>query len=265
MLHGHYIVITRPIEQAESLADELHARGAIPVLYPGLTFAPLSDSAALDDALREAANGVYDMLILTSGQAARVVSERVASLSLSLAGKNIWVVGAHTAAACHFEANIHIPAMAQDAKTLLAALPDLHGNRIFLPQSPLAAPTLSEGLMAQGAEVKIVHAYSVIAGAGGDNVPDLIRRGLISAFTFFSGSAVEGMLVRLEVAELSIDDVKNIPSVCFGKITAVKGRALGLDVWEGDTTYTTFYRLLETACAEDKRLHKGDLTPGPSP
>lgn len=254
MLHGHRIVITRPIEQAQTLADALKARGAVPVFYPGFTFGPPDDLAALDRALIEAAQGHYDAIILTSGQTARIIGERLIALNLSLAEQTIWAVGPHTAAACQFEANIHIPPQAQDAKMLLTALPDLHGKRILLPQSPLAAPTLYEGLMAQGAEVKIVHPYRVITGEGGDDLPDLMRRGLISAFTFFSGSAIEGVIVRLEVAGLSIDHVRATPSVCFGAITAAKGRASGLNVWEGDTTYDTFYRLLEQACAGDKRI-----------
>jgi uroporphyrinogen-III synthase len=254
MLHGHHIVITRPIEQAEALADELRARGANPVFYPGFTFGPTDDPEALDHALIEASQGQYDMLILTSGQAARIVSECVVQLGLSLAERDVWVVGPQTAAACQFEAKVHVPAEANDAKTLLKSLPDVQGKRVLLPQSPLADPSLSEGLAALGAKVTIVHPYSVIAATGGDDVPDFIGRGLISAFTFFSGSAIEGVMSRLEEAGLSLDQVRTIPAVCFGTSTAAKARALGLTVYEGDTTYETFYRLLEQACVPDKKI-----------
>lgn len=248
MRHKCHIVITRPIEQAQRLADELRARGAIPVLYPGLMFGPMDDPVAFEQALREADDGAYDIMILTSPQAARVVSERMAQMGVSLAERDVWVVGERTAAACQFEAKMHVPTQARDANTLLDALPDLKGQRVLLPQSPLARSTLSDELIAQGAHVTVVHPYSVIAGDGGDDVPALIRAGEIAAFTFFSGSAVEGVMARLEAAGLTRDAVSGIPAVCFGGSTAAVAREMGLAALEGDTTYETFYRLVAEAC-----------------
>lgn len=252
MPHLTRVVITRPQDQALSLANDLRDRGLTPLFYPGLAFAPCSDVMFLDADLAKMAAGRYDMMILTSGQAARIVSDRLAALEIALSGQMVWTVGRHTAASCHFDADLYTPDEAHDALSLLVALPDMHGKRILLPQSPLASPTLREGLMARGAHVTVVHPYEVVPGVGGDDVPDYIRRGLIRAFTFFSGSAVEGVIARLETEHIAITDIEQIPAICFGRQTAAAARAMGLSVWEGNATYDTFYTLLERATKEKR-------------
>lgn len=245
-----HIVITRPTEQAHTLADDLRTRGFTPLLYPGLSFRPCTQTARLDTELKRLAAGDYDLMILTSGQAAQSVSERTAALALSLKGRVVWTVGHRTAAACHFEADIRTPPDARDALTLLAALPDLRNQRVLLPQSPLAAPTLTEGLAARGATVTVIHPYEVVAGEGGDDVPHLMQQGQIDALTFFSSSAVEGVVARLEASGISLSEIQALPAICFGQQTAATARAYGLTTWEGDATYTTFYHLLEQVCRQ---------------
>lgn len=250
MSRAHRIVITRPQDQSEALARELQDRDMTPIFYPGLAYATCPDVMMLDAALARMAAGHYGMMILTSRQAARIVSERLTSLEIASLERPIWTVGAQTAAACTFEADIHTPENAHDALTLLKSLPNVRGIRILLPQSPLAAPTLCDALVARGADVTVIHPYEVVAGEGGDDVPDLLRQHNIHAFTFFSGSAVEGVMARLEAADINATDLKSIPAVCFGRQTAAVARAMSLRVLEGNATYDTFYALLEQACRE---------------
>jgi uroporphyrinogen-III synthase len=252
MLQAPRIVITRPQEQSAVLAKELQDRGMTPVFYPGLAFATCPDVMMLDAALAKIAAGDYDMMILTSRQAARIVSERLTSLEIVRIEQPVWTVGAQTAAACTFETDLHTPEHAHDALTLLDALPNVRGKRILLPQSPLAAPTLCDALVARGAQVAVIHPYEVIAGEGGDDVPGMLREQAIRAFTFFSGSAVEGAMARLEAADIKANDLKSVPAVCFGRQTAASARDMNLTVLEGNATYDMFYTLLEQAC-KDKR------------
>jgi uroporphyrinogen-III synthase len=219
------------------------------VIYPGLAFAPPADFDSVDAALKAVSAGQYDAVILTSAYAAAVISERLKTLKLSWAERIIWTIGSYTASNCRFEAAIQTPPpQVRDALTLLQVLPDMQGKRILLPQSPLAAPILAQGLIERGAHVTIVHPYMVIPSEEGKEVPDLFHQNVIRAMTFFSGSAVDGVVTRLEASGVSIATIRSIPAVCFGGSTAWTARHHALSIFEGDSTYEKFYALLEWAC-----------------
>ena len=52
-LAGKRVVVTRALEQSQSLVDALRDAGAEPVLLPLLAFAPPDDLSELDDCLRK--------------------------------------------------------------------------------------------------------------------------------------------------------------------------------------------------------------------
>ena len=81
-LSGKRIIITRSAAQSETIARELTARGAVPVVLPLVSFAEPEDFAPLDAAILEIQR--FDWMILTSAQAVRSVAKRCEDLKRSL-------------------------------------------------------------------------------------------------------------------------------------------------------------------------------------
>src|SRR6266702_709642 len=91
------ILITRTRHQASTLATELAALGAAPILIPTIELAPPESLAALDAAL--AAIRTYDWLIFTSANAVEAFHRRAQFHHLTAVPKKIAVIGPATARA----------------------------------------------------------------------------------------------------------------------------------------------------------------------
>jgi uroporphyrinogen-III synthase len=226
------IVITRALAQAGDFADLMRARGAIPVFYPCIAFAPLDDFARLDAALRRLASDEYDWLILTSANAVNALADRAAALSLNLSDAQIAVVGAATAAALGARLGIDAAFVPDQyrASALAAALPRIDGARVLIPHSDLAPDALGRALTARGACVDAVTAYRTVRGTGGVHLTSLLLLRHIDALTFTSGSAVRYFYERLTDEGGCCYGEESLPSACLGEPTAAAARAAGLNV-----------------------------------
>lgn len=230
---GRRIVNTRATWQAEPLNALLRERGAIPVEYPCIAFAPPDDLAPLDAALRDLAAGYFAWLVLTSANTAAALAERIAALRLMLDWEALRVVavGEATAAAARdlLGAGRIDWVGASDGAGLALVIPVETGTRVLLPESTRARGTLAAGLAARGAETRVVAAYQTMRGAGGADVPRLLASGEIDALTFTSSSTVTGFLERLE--EEGGEDQRvaalRLPVACLGAPTAATARAQG--------------------------------------
>src|SRR5262252_8779328 len=92
-LAGKRIVITRAMTDCEELARELSRRGAIPAVFPLISFAAPEDFGPLDKAIDEFEQ--FDWIILTSVRAVRAVAGRV-----SESGRPLRPAGSHWRTAC---------------------------------------------------------------------------------------------------------------------------------------------------------------------
>jgi uroporphyrinogen-III synthase len=137
--------------------------------------------------------------VVTSANTARILADRSAALSVSLAGIRVAAVGPETATAVRDLLRIDAEKVATDyvAEALAAELQPVVGQRFFLPQSIIARPVLAETLRASGAEVTAVGAYQTVMGQGGDDVPAALTAGQVDAVTFTSSSTVRHFLQRL--------------------------------------------------------------------
>jgi uroporphyrinogen-III synthase len=194
-LAGKRVVVTRAIEQCDSLCNNLQARGAAPILLPLISFAPPEDFAPLDAALRDCSQ--FDWLFLTSQNVLRSLLERCTSLKLSLADAvghvRIAAVGPATGRAAadagltiaHVAANHHGLALAEELHA------ELLGCRVFLPRSDRANPELPEALRRLGAEVIEAVAYLTVRPGDPDPaVLSAVSDGDADAILFFSPTAV---------------------------------------------------------------------------
>ena len=201
-LAGKRVVVTRALEQSQSLVEALREAGAQPVLLPLVAFAPTDNPTALDACLKNDAR--FDWVFFTSQNALRAVQQRCAALDLAVtqafAGVKIAAVGPATAEAVadagltvNFIPQIHTGvALAEELST------QEKGKRVFLPRSDRANPELIEVLNRHGWQVTPVVAYKTVSpnSDSPETQQSLLRDGA-DAILFFSPSAVHHLREHL--------------------------------------------------------------------
>jgi len=210
-LHGKRIVITRAKHQADALALILREHGAIPVFYPCIAIIPPADLTPLDNALSRLSD--YDWLLITSANTVEILHQRLSELAIfpNWDAIHIGAIGQVTGQAFLQTFNkkpTFIPTK-QTAQQLGWELPILNQEKILLPQSSLAKPTLADILAQRGADVSVIVAYQTIPDIGGDDIHPLLARGMIDAITFASSSAIRHFVMR-------VGYVPDVPVVCMG-------------------------------------------------
>jgi uroporphyrinogen-III synthase len=227
-LLGRRIVNSRAMHQAGELDAVLRARGAEPIAYPCIAVAPPVDRAPVRVALDRLAFTHYRWLMLTSVNA---VDALVGSgMKPGRVRAKVAAVGPPTAAAAE-RAGLRIAFIPdrQDATELANTLPVEPGDRVLYPVSALAPDKAAAILETRGAVVDVVHAYDIVVGSGGDDLPRLLLADEVDALTFASSSAVDGLLTRLAAEGADLTLLRGIPKVCIGKQTALTATERGLD------------------------------------
>ncbi len=147
-LAGRTVVITRPIDQAEVLADLLVARGAVPVVMPLIELVDVATPAQVAEAL--APLTANDWVVVASAHAASRVSPALVGCPAKVAA-----VGATTGRAL---SRVDLLAERQSADGLVEVFPAGSG-RAVVAQAVDGAPTLVDGLTALGWEVARVDTH----------------------------------------------------------------------------------------------------------
>jgi len=230
-LQGKQIVVTRAAEQAEKLNQLLREAGAVPVVVPAIAITPPANPEALDAAIRELSS--YDWVIAASANAVTALLERMSVLGVTrghLKHCKIGAVGKATSAAWwryHIRAAV-VPTIAS-AEGFLAVLPDVTGQRILVPQSQIARPTLTDGLRDRGALVDVVNAYQTVTNAAVAPLVGALHAQTIDAITFASPSAVLGLLDGFELQNIDRDEALTLINrcviACIGPTTTRAARA----------------------------------------
>ncbi len=227
ILRGKRIVITRAVEQSESIVKVLRENGAIPVPLPMVAFAPPDDPALLDQSLQDLRQ--FDWIFLTSQNALRAMQDRCDVIGLPLAEAiaelKIAAVGPATAEAAR-NAGLEVTYVAKKHQGValaeeLSAL--VKGKAVLLPRSDRANKDLVVALGTFGAVVTEVVAYKTIRPTEDENKKHLaeIKKGA-DAILFFSPSAVHHMQDLVGGARFVI--LSN--SVAFTAIGPVTAKAL---------------------------------------
>jgi len=249
-LAGKRVVVTRALEQSQSLMDALRDAGAEPVLLPLLAFAPPDDFSELDDCLRHGTQ--FDWVFFTSQNALRAVLQRCVGLGLPLdqafAGVKIGGVGPATADAVQaagltvtYLSEIH---SGQGLAEALAAT--VKGKRIFLPRSDRANPELAETLTLHGALVKSVIAYKTVAPRlNSQQTLETLFRGGTDAILFFSPSAAHSLRDILG-SERFRELGQGVTFVAIGPVTeqALIKEGIGRILVSADTTVSAIVAVL---------------------
>lgn len=191
------IVVTRAVDQAAEMMDELRRRGAQPLLMPCIATVAL-ESPALDDALANPSR--YAWIVLTSTNAVRFLFAHPAAPALTAQLQNqqearsprLAVIGTATGVALA-EQGLTWDAMPArfTGVDLGAALGDLHGCRVLLPRSRRGREETVAALTQQGAAVDDVALYDTVSLAPTAPMQEELRCG-VDAVTFTSPSTVQG-------------------------------------------------------------------------
>ena len=238
-LAGKHILITRPIDQAETITRLLREREAEAVYFPTIQIQPPKSWDECDDTIDTFRS--YDAVIFTSVNAVRYFFNRAVERGLQpglMPKCTVYVVGAKTADAV---ASYGIMASrfpgVTNSKMLaeaLCALP-VRNKRFLFPKGNLAGSEIAELLRAQKATVDEVVVYNTAAAQrdGAHESTELtaeavctrLRSRSIDAVTFFSPSSVDNFF-----AIMPQDAIGAAVIAAIGGTTAEALRALSVPV-----------------------------------
>jgi uroporphyrinogen-III synthase len=240
-LAGRRVVVTRALEQSQSLVTALHEAGAEPVLLPLVAFVPADNFAELDACLKNSAR--FDWVFFTSQNALRAVQQRCVVLELPLnkvfGDVKIGAVGQATAEAVttaglavNFISRIHTGvALAEELSA------ETQSKRVFLPRSDRANRDLIEVLNLHGWQVTAVVAYKTVSPNSDTPEARATYFDSADAILFFSPSAVHHLRDLLGLKRFR--DLGNRPIfVAIGPVSenALKSEGIDRILLAADTT-----------------------------
>jgi uroporphyrinogen-III synthase len=221
-LANRRVLITRPVNQASSLAADLEALGATPILIPTIQIDAPESYAPLDAALSRLAG--FDWLIFTSANGAKAFAER--ALYRHVDPCQVERIAAIGPATSHAISLAGLPrAMIVPEKAVAESLAESllsearAGASMLLVRASKARDVLPETLLAAGADLTIAEAYrTVVPPASIPMLQQLFRTAPPDAITFTSASTAHNLAALLEAAGLSIPAETVLASI--GPITS---------------------------------------------
>jgi uroporphyrinogen III methyltransferase/synthase len=226
-LLGARVLVTRPRDQAEALANALAARGARAILFPTIEVRPVEDLSGLDRAIDTLA--AYDWITFPSPNAVDVLFDRLLARGARLpTGLRVAAVGPGTARAIGVRgARVDfIPSQFLGAQ-LGHELTPVQGCRALVPRAARGREELAIELTQRGAIVDEVVVYETLPAAVDPEEMRELERG-VDVATFTSPSTVENFFALLGARAVGV--LGGAYVACIGPVTASAARALGLTV-----------------------------------
>lgn len=227
-LMGVRVLVTRPVAQAQRLAEMIEQAGGEAVRFPALEIAPLSDTTALEHVLADIAR--FNLAIFISPNAVTYGLAHLKSHSGLPPHLTIAAIGRGTAKALMETGimNVIQPAVGADSESLLALPPlnNVAGKRIVIFRGEGGRELLGETLRARGAEIAYAECYRRVRPAT-DSAPLATRlaAGGIDIVTVTSVETLHNLHDML--AAPSRERLHRLPIVVVGHRQAEACRALG--------------------------------------
>lgn len=235
-LQGVRVAVTHTSEQAEEQARLFSAKGATVYYYPAIELVPFEKNDDLDNALREAAAGNFDWLVLNDADTILVVADRIKALGLDPSRfprrLKVATIGCMTEQWTEEMLGIRSDFAPEvyDTQWVAKALGVGPANRVLVPQSATTRATLAKCLVETGAQVSAVNAYRTLIGRGGDPLPSMLWEGKIDVVTFTFPTAVRYFNKRIKAEGGGLNMLDNVIVACIGPLTETAARDLGLHV-----------------------------------
>lgn len=228
-LDGIGVLVTRPREQAQRLADLVAAAGGVPVLFPALEIQPARDSAALDEIIDHLDEFRWAVFISPTAvdKAINLVRSRRTwpeNLSVAAVGKG----SARTLGQFGFD-RILTPQHGADSEALLD-LPEMNaiaGAKLVIFRGEGGRELLGRTLTERGATVTVAECYR--RGAPNPDVTPLLQRwarGEVDAVTVTSREALHNLFDLL--GKLGQQWLKKTPLFTLHERIATAARVLGV-------------------------------------
>lgn len=228
-LDARRIVVTRPVSAARRTAETLARRGAIPILLPLIEIVDPPSWTPLDDALRDAARGEFDWIVVTSVNGADRVALRIPPGGV--ARGSVAAVGTTTAARLE-AAGIGVDLVPRRGSVdALAAAVGPGRGRLLLVRVADGPQAAAEAFAARGWDVHEVAAYRNLRTAPPPPALEAVRAGRFEAVTFFSPSAIAAFVEEVsDPVAAGISENGDKVVACIGETTAGAARAAGVRV-----------------------------------
>jgi hydroxymethylbilane synthase len=229
-LAGKRIVVTRPVEQAEGVIAALAQAGATPIHIPAIRIEAVGDSPHIARSFAEIDS--FDWIVFTSANGVRFFREHCNTWPRA----RIAAVGPATAAALR-EAGIDVDFVPDEfvGEALARTLGDVADRRILLPRAEAANADIVDLLRARGARVDDLPIYRTHSVGVSELLSAKLADG-VDCILFASGSAVRSVA---DTATKVTPELKTVPIVCIGPVTADTARSLGLNVVAIAESHTT--------------------------
>jgi uroporphyrinogen-III synthase len=242
-LKGWRILVPRGGPWGDSVAADLRARGATPVVAPMINFAPTDDPERLTTALAALEEGAFDWLTVTSATTVDVMYSQGVRIPERT---RVAAVGETTAAALQavgYRVDL-VPAKDNSARGMVSELTQLEPKpkRFLTLRSEIAKPLLTEGLIRAGHDVESVVAYRTIGEPVSEKVIEDVRSGRINGILVTSGSVAQ------QVVEQFGDLPESTLVAAIGPRTAQDAADLGLAI-HVVSRHQTVAALLDTMVA----------------
>ncbi len=259
-LKGWRVLVPRGGPWGDGVAYDLRAQGATPVVAPMINFAATQDAQALESALADLAAGSFDWLTVTSATTVDVLASHRAVVP---EGTRIAAVGETTAAALVAAGYTvdFVPSIDSSATALLEEWTEMAAGsprrRVLTLRSAIAKPTLTDGLIARGHDVRSVVAYRTVGVPVSDRIREDVSSGRVRAILVTSGSVAE------QVHEQLGDVPDGVLIACIGPRTAKDARRSGVrvDVVASERSAASLIQaLVEIARHEEPRPDTAGLT-----
>lgn len=226
-LAGRGILVTRPLEQADALAQEIRDAGGEAIIFPAMEIVPIHDEALAHSIAQLA---TYDAAIFISPNAVRHGLARVDAPREWPEHVRIYAVGPGTARALKQQGLLKvIQPDGQDTEALLA-LPSLHAvtnQRIVIFRGVGGRELLADTLRARGAIVEYAECYRRVCPES--DAGPIIRRwsgGDIHAVTINSAETLHNLASML--GETGIPFLRATPVFAPHEKIAQSARTLGI-------------------------------------
>lgn len=149
---GRGIVVTRPRELSQALAGLIERRGARAIVFPAIEIEPLPQPFALRRL------GDYRIVIFVSPSAVRVAMGGLGAWPAGLAAAAIGA-GTRRELERFGVTGVIAPDAGADSEALLAAMPDMAGQRVLIVRGEGGRGVLGDSLAARGATVDYAECY----------------------------------------------------------------------------------------------------------
>jgi len=231
-LSGVTILVTRPIEQAQSLSEKLRELGATTIEIPTIEIIPAENNDTLDEIVKRL--NEYDWIIFTSVHGVRSFMKRMSDLNIAPSVlKQVMLAAIGPATASALERTVKKPDLVPTeflSWKIADGLGDVKGRRILLPRADIASKKLPDLLRKRGALVEEVVAYRTVIPT--ELTRDHLSRifaGGVDLVTFTSPSTVRNLARVLGPNKLE-QFLSIVKVACIGPVTVEATKELGINV-----------------------------------